>query len=306
MMKERIYGQVEIDGDVLSYKITGQGVPLLCIAGGGGEGDSFLPLADQLAEHFRVISYDRRANGRSTAHSPEYFDLAQQARDAKAVLHAAGESSAYLLGNSSGAVIALKMLQDFPDTVRKALFHEPPLTHLAENSEKWQTFMSDCYQLALDKGASKAATKFGMGIVGRFTLEPLLADFYLKRYLSAEAKKESLPKIYAALADKIFIEQELLSVTNFLPDFAVLEKSKEKMIFAAGEWTLDKKVWLAEPAKACSERLDCDFVRLAGGHLGFINHAKDWRKILENKFSEQENIEENKDEYQKSGGISRD
>lgn len=288
-MRERTYGQVEIDGDTLVYKITGKGLPLLCIAGGGGEGDSFLPLADQLAEHFKVISYDRRANGRSTAHFPEHFDLAQQVRDAKAVLHAAGENSAYLLGNSSGAVIALKMLQDFPDAVRKAIFHEPPLTHLAENPEKWQTFMNDCYQLALDKGASKAATKFGMGIVECFTIEPLLADFYLKRYLRAEAKKESLPKIDDGLADKIFIEQELLAVTNFLPDFAVLEKLKNKMIFAAGEWTLDKKVWLAQPPKACSERLDCDFVRLAGGHLGFINHAKAWRKILKDKFLEQEN-----------------
>lgn len=37
--QSRIRGSVQTEGDTLLYKITGQGTPLLLIAGGGGAGD---------------------------------------------------------------------------------------------------------------------------------------------------------------------------------------------------------------------------------------------------------------------------
>lgn len=46
------------------------------IPGGGGDGDSFLPLADALSDKFKVITYDRRANARSTANNPDSFSIA--------------------------------------------------------------------------------------------------------------------------------------------------------------------------------------------------------------------------------------
>jgi pimeloyl-ACP methyl ester carboxylesterase len=40
---------------------------------------------------------------------PQHFEVSQQSRDAVAVLRAAGETSVFVFGNSSGAVIALDM-----------------------------------------------------------------------------------------------------------------------------------------------------------------------------------------------------
>jgi hypothetical protein len=45
---------------------------------------------------------------------PQNFEVSQQSRDAVAVLRAAGETSAFVFGNSSGAVIAL----DLPESNR--------------------------------------------------------------------------------------------------------------------------------------------------------------------------------------------
>ncbi|GHU83709.1 hypothetical protein FACS1894196_3990 [Clostridia bacterium] len=101
-------------------------MPLLTIAGGGGDGDSFLPLADALCGQYKVITYDRRANARSTDTPAEAFSVAQQGRDALAILMAAGEESAFVLGCSSGAMIALEFVRAYPAAVRKILLYEPP------------------------------------------------------------------------------------------------------------------------------------------------------------------------------------
>ena len=56
---------------------------------------------------------------------PQNFEISQQSRDAVAVLHAAGEESAFVFGNSSGAVIALDLARTHPATaVRAVVVHE--------------------------------------------------------------------------------------------------------------------------------------------------------------------------------------
>jgi len=89
-----ISGRVTTEGDELYYEVRGQGQPLLMIAPGGGDGWQYSFVADMLADEYKVITYDRRSNGRSTMNDPQNFEISQQSRDAVAVLHAAGETSA--------------------------------------------------------------------------------------------------------------------------------------------------------------------------------------------------------------------
>jgi len=46
------------------------------IAGGGGDASFYGPVASMLADEFRVITYDRRANSRSTRNEPQNFVFA--------------------------------------------------------------------------------------------------------------------------------------------------------------------------------------------------------------------------------------
>ena len=133
-------GRVKTEGDELYYEVRGQGQPLLMISGGGGDGGSYSLIAEILSDEYKVITYDRRANARSTMNDPQNFEVSQQSRDAVAVLLAAGETSAFVFGNSSGAVIALDMAKTHPQSVRAIVAHEPPLARVHPNTRKWQRF----------------------------------------------------------------------------------------------------------------------------------------------------------------------
>src|SRR5947209_18562199 len=119
--------RVTTEGDDLYYEVRGQGQPFLMIAAGGGDGDYYAAVADRLCDEYKVITYDRRANARSTMHDPQNFEISQQSRDAVAVLRAVGETCALVFGNSSGAVIVLDMAKTQPQAVRAVVVHEPPI-----------------------------------------------------------------------------------------------------------------------------------------------------------------------------------
>jgi pimeloyl-ACP methyl ester carboxylesterase len=138
-------GRVTAEGDELYYEVRGEGSPLLLIPGGGGDGGSYSLIADILSDQFKVITYDRRANARSTMNYPQNFKISQQSCDTVAVLRAVGETSAFIFGNSSGAVIALDMAKTKPQAVRAAVAHEPPLTSVHPDAKKWQRFFEGVY-----------------------------------------------------------------------------------------------------------------------------------------------------------------
>jgi hypothetical protein len=83
-------GKVPTEGDELYYKVRGEGKPILFIAPAGGNGDGYYPVACVLAGEYKAITYDRRANTRSTKNFPNDFDIRQQSRDAMHALPVEG------------------------------------------------------------------------------------------------------------------------------------------------------------------------------------------------------------------------
>jgi pimeloyl-ACP methyl ester carboxylesterase len=73
-------GRATTEGDELYYEVRGQGQPFLMISAGGGDGDSYAAVADLLCDEYKVITYDRRANARSTMNDPQNFEISQQSR----------------------------------------------------------------------------------------------------------------------------------------------------------------------------------------------------------------------------------
>ena len=124
-------GRMTTEGDELYFEVRGTGPPLLLSPGGGGDGAAYSLIADILCDEFKVITYDRRASARSTMNEPQNFEISQQSRDAVAVLQAVGETSAFVVGNSSGAVIALDMAKTHRQAVRAIVAHEPEVSHIS-------------------------------------------------------------------------------------------------------------------------------------------------------------------------------
>lgn len=71
-----------------------------------------------LANDFHVITFDNRGAGRS-APIPEGYTAANMADDAAAVLAALGNASAHVFGFSMGGMVALNLVLNHPDRVRR-------------------------------------------------------------------------------------------------------------------------------------------------------------------------------------------
>lgn len=66
---------LELQGAKLRYHQVGQGPVLIFIPGANGTGDIFLPLAEQLKDHFTVVAVDRRDYGESELTEPLLIPL---------------------------------------------------------------------------------------------------------------------------------------------------------------------------------------------------------------------------------------
>ena len=267
--------RVTTEGDELYYEIRGQGLPLLMIAPGGGDGWQYSYVADILADEYKVILYDRRANGRSTMNVPQNFEISQQSRDAVAVLHAAGETSAYVFGNSSGAVIALDMAKTQPEAVRAVVVHEAPLARVLPNPVKWQRFFADVNATAYRFGASLAALQFMLG-----ANLPVMKLINASKTVNVHRAQSRDPYLSSQVATEVLTKLELLPVTNYLPDVERIKQNGTSMFMAVGQWGLERKAWYVELAQILAEKLGCELVTFPGHHGSFMDMPVEWAAVL--------------------------
>ena len=113
------------DGTTIGYTSIGNGPPVVLVDPAGGfRGFGLLtPLAEQLAEDFTAVTYDRRGRGESGDTPP--YAVEREIEDLGSVIDAAG-GDAFVYGFSSGAILALWAAADgLP--IRKLALLEPPL-----------------------------------------------------------------------------------------------------------------------------------------------------------------------------------
>ncbi len=268
-------GRVTTEGDDLYYEVRGQGQALLMIPPAGGDGWQYSYVADILADEYKVILYDRRANARSTMNIPQNFEISQQSRDAVAVLHAAGETSAFVFGNSSGAVIALDMAKTQPQAIRAVVVHEAPVPRVLPNARKWQRFFAAVNLTAFRFGASLAALQFMLGV--NLPVRQLInATKGINQHMAQSTEPYSSPKMAAEVLTKL----ELLPVTNYLPDVARIKQNGVRVILAVGKWGLDRKAWYVEAAQILTGQLGCELVTFPGHHGSFMDMPVEWAATL--------------------------
>ncbi len=269
--------RVTTEGDDLYFEVRGNGPALLIIPGGGGDGGSFAAVAQLLADEFKVITYDRRGGGRSTLNHPNHFSIAQQSRDAVAVLHAAGESAALILGNSSGAVIGLDMAATQPQAVVAVVAHEPPLAHLHPDAVKWQSFFQSVEAMDRRFGPRLAMLKFSLGIGVDMSFMGAVRAVRAAR--KAEAKSPE-PRLDRKEVFDFFLRQEMLAVINYLPDLDALRAMNDRIFPAAGQKSLAKKRFYAEVAPILAARIRSEMVTFPGHHSSFADMPERWSECL--------------------------
>jgi hypothetical protein len=210
-------GRVATEGDEIYYECRGQGQPLLMIPGGYGDAGVYSFVADILADEFKVISYDRRGQSRSTRHDPQNFEVGQQSRDAVAVLHAAGEKSAIVLGSSGGALFALEMAKSQPQAVKAVIAHEPPAVRVLPDADKWLTFFAQLYLTAL-KDVQKASQDFAAACAVPATApDPEVQGSDVPQKLWLRQKMTS--------SWEFCLRNEMLPSSHYKPDVSTIKKN---------------------------------------------------------------------------------
>jgi pimeloyl-ACP methyl ester carboxylesterase len=273
--------RVRSEGDDLYFEVRGHGPAFLLIPGAGGDADLYAAVADLLSDEFKVITYDRRANARSTSNSPQNFEISQQSRDAvAAVIHAAGDPSAFIFGSSSGAVIALDMARTQPHAVRVAIAHEPPCARVSPNAAKWQRFFANVYRMACRFGPSLAGLRFIFGIqvpVRKLVKGHAQAAVYARAHREFGQQE---PRSSSLAAANVLMKLELLPVTNYLPDVQLVQRNGVTIIMAAGKRAQDRKTWLDEVSRVLAERLGCELVTFPGHHGSYTDMPHEWAATL--------------------------
>jgi pimeloyl-ACP methyl ester carboxylesterase len=109
-------------GDVdIAYHVSGEGPPLVLIAGLGGAKELWTAeFLSALAGSFQVVAFDNRGIGGSSAGTEE-FGIQQFARDTTALMDSLEIERAHLLGYSMGGYIAQELALEHPERVEKLI-----------------------------------------------------------------------------------------------------------------------------------------------------------------------------------------
>ena len=114
----------DVNGIKLYYEIYGQGPPLLVLHGNGGSISSATPHLPELIKRYKVIAIDSRAQGRSgDTDKPLTYD--QMAADINELLNQLNIDSAFIWGQSDGAILCLVMAMDYPKKVKRVVAFAP-------------------------------------------------------------------------------------------------------------------------------------------------------------------------------------
>ena len=92
------------DGTRIAFDRLGEGPPVVIVSGLFCVRQTTQALAEELAQVFSVINYDRRGRGDSSDTPP--YAVEREIEDLGALIEAAG-GSAFVYGHSSGAGLAL-------------------------------------------------------------------------------------------------------------------------------------------------------------------------------------------------------
>jgi len=153
---------ISADGTQIVYDKRGNGPALILVLGALNKRGSGEKLAKQLADHFTVVSYDRRGRGDSTDTLP--YGIEKEVDDLEALINELGGST-YLYGHSSGAVLALLAAQKLGKRVTGLALYEVPYNDDPEARKTAKLYRKNLEQ-ALEKDERGDAVELFVSSVG--------------------------------------------------------------------------------------------------------------------------------------------
>lgn len=197
-----------VNGIELNYNVVGDGPVIVLTHGIGGTGDDLAALAERLAAHYRVVTYDVRGFGQSSRPADGYT-LKQFAADLAGLLDQLGINQAIIGGHSMGGTITQRFILDYPERTRAAII----ISTSSQVNEKGKAFW---------QGQADFIAEHGMAAFVRRSRPAEYTEEYLQDHpeiIEAEERRiRNNPdgRVYAQAARAVsdyYFTDELKSVT---------------------------------------------------------------------------------------------
>lgn len=227
-----IIEKVTTEGAEIYCERRGNGPLLLLIAGAMGDAGFYSSAADILSDKFMVVTYDRRCNSRSSGDRITDMSVAQQARDAGAIIKAMGADKAIVFGSSGGAIIGLELAAARPEVIDFLIAHEAGVIELLTepNTEKWRSFHQDIFIKSQREGWQAA-----------------------------------LPDFMASLIKVFFFKHEYMNFIHYLPEIERIKNNNVSMVVAVGRDSGDDAYYV-QASRALADKLGCATIEFPGHH----------------------------------------
>ncbi|MCJ1655508.1 alpha/beta hydrolase [Staphylococcus sp. NRL 16/872] len=270
---------LELKGAKLRYHKVGNGPVLICIPGANGTGDIYMPLAQQLKDKFTVVAVDRRGYGQSELTEPlpdevsnpdSRYRVKRDAQDIAELANHLSDEPVYVLGSSSGAIVAMHVLKEHSDIVKRIAFHEPPINTFLPNAKYWQDKNAEIIDIAVNEGMPQAMKLFGE------TLNTSQLDRqYMSKPAQAEDDAESKKRFEEMLG---WFKYEIRQYTE--SDISIDDLNKHKDIITLLNGTASRDSFPQEVNFYISEQTGIKIIDIPGGHLGYVQEPEGFANVV--------------------------
>ncbi|WP_067459820.1 alpha/beta fold hydrolase [Actinomadura macra] len=258
---------LDVPGARLYYECRGSGPTFVLVPGANGDARVFGKVAEHLAEHYTVITYDRRGFSRSTLHGAQDYEhrLKTDADDVRRLIEHVGEGPATVFGTSSGGVIVLELLVRHPSVVATLAPYEPAAMKQLDDAQHWLDLLFGLYDLYRRSG-----------------IEPALQDF---RELFSEADRPIMSRAtnrelneHAHANVTYWFERELRQYTTVDLDIDALTPHAGRIVLVSGEQSRGYPNYRVN--QELGRKLGREVIELPGGHTGFAAHPAEFARRL--------------------------
>lgn len=136
----------QVNGVSLYYELTGaHKVPIVLVHGSWDSHQDWEMVVPILAESFQVLTYDRRGHSQSERPSGP-GSIREDVSDLASLIKQLDLAPAWIVGNSFGASIALRLASHHPELFRGLIAHEPPLFALLADDQDLAPMLADAQQ----------------------------------------------------------------------------------------------------------------------------------------------------------------
>jgi len=179
-----------VNGTNLYYELGGEGsIPLVLVHGSWDSHEDWNAIVPNLSKQFRVLAYDRRGHSQSERPNGQ-GSVREDVADLAALIAHLELAPAWVIGNSFGGSITLRLAAERPDLLRGIIVHEPPLFGLLADDPEFAPMLRELKHL-IDSVAQRISRGDHEGAAEQF-VETIALGEGMWAQLPAEAQRKQI------------------------------------------------------------------------------------------------------------------